>query len=60
MSVNKWQHKVVDVAAELFGTAKAEDIQAELDKWGAQGWQLVSVISAGLAAPVQLFLKREA
>lgn len=59
MSGGRWQHKVVEIPYQLFGAKMSERVQAELDKWGAQGWQLVSVVQPAAAASLQLFLKRE-
>ena len=39
----RWSHKVVEVSFSLFGSKLSEKIQAELDKFGALGWELVAV-----------------
>src|SRR3546814_10370913 len=42
----RWQYKVVELPYQLFGGKLAERAQAELDKLGAQGWELVSVVQS--------------
>ena len=56
----RWQHKVVEIPIKLFGGSLAERMQAELDKLGALGWELVAVSQAGPLDSMQLFLKKEA
>ena len=55
----RWQYKVVEVPYELFGGKLHERAQAELDKLGAQGWELVSVVQSHYADPLRMFLKKE-
>ena len=51
---NRWNHKVVEVSFSLFGSKLSEKIQSELDKLGAQGWELVAVNQSSAADVVRL------
>lgn len=55
----RWQHKVVEFDFKLFGGKFTERAQAELDKLGAQGWELVAVLQATPADAIRMFLKKE-
>lgn len=54
----RWSHKVVEIPVKVFGGSQLVRMQAELDKWGAQGWELVSAVQAGPYHAIQLFLKK--
>ena len=56
----RWSYKVVEVPFKLFSGKAVDRAQAELDKLGAQGWELVSVMQASAAESVRLYLKKEA
>lgn len=56
----RWQHKVIEVKARLFAGSIGDRAQVELDKMGAQGWQLVSVLQTSGADTMRLFFKKEA
>lgn len=56
----RWQYKVVEIKVNLFGANVTERAQAELDKLGAQGWELVSSVQTNAADTLRLFLKRPA
>lgn len=56
---NRWNHKVVEVSFSLFGSKLSERIQSELDKLGAQGWELVAVNQSSTADVVRLYFKKE-
>ncbi len=56
---NRWNHKVVEVSFSLFGSKLSEKIQSELDKLGAQGWELVAVNQSSAADVVRLYFKKE-
>jgi hypothetical protein len=43
----------------MFGGKLAERAQAELDKLGAQGWELVSVVQSHYADTLRMYLKKE-
>ncbi len=55
----RWIHKVVEVSFSLFGSKVSEKIQAELDKAGALGWELVAVNQSSPADAVRLYFKKE-
>ena len=55
----RWQYKVVELPYRMFGGKLTERAQAELDKLGTQGWELVSAVQAHYADTLQMFLKRE-
>ena len=52
----RWSYKVLEIPVKLFGGKLTENVQAELDSLGAQGWELVSVVQNGLN--VMLYLKK--
>jgi hypothetical protein len=57
----RWKYKVLDIRPSrrfLATRPSPEEIQAELDKLGAQGWELVSVIASSAAVPPRMILKR--
>ncbi len=56
---NRWNHKVVEVSFSLFGNKLSEKIQAELDKFGALGWELVAVNQSSPADVVRIYFKKE-
>ena len=60
----RWQYLVVKLPRphlSLFRTVREEDIQKELDKHGALGWELVQVVMPPTpAACSMLVLKRPA
>lgn len=56
----RWKHHVVEIKPDVWGRMKPETIQEQIDKAGAQGWELVNVISMGLAMSMYAFFKKEA
>ena len=56
---NRWQYKVVEISPTLFGGNQTERLQAELDKLGASGWELVSVVQSASADTIRMFLRKE-
>ncbi|WP_454831649.1 DUF4177 domain-containing protein [Pseudoxanthomonas wuyuanensis] len=54
----RWSHKVIEVPYKLFAGKLNDRVQQELDKMGAQGWELVSVTSSHDYS-LRLFFKRE-
>ena len=56
----RWQYKVVEFGTTLMGSLKPEEMQAQLDTLGAQGWELVSVTHALPSNHMLAVLKREA
>lgn len=57
MSATRFQHRVVEVPYKMFG-AHAERIQAELDKHGVQGWEVVAVTQASGVEPVRFYVRK--
>lgn len=55
----RWQYKVVDLPYRLFGDKLVDRAQAELEKLGALGWELVSVVQSSPADTLRMFLKKE-
>jgi hypothetical protein len=55
----RWQYKVVDLPYRLFGDKLADRAQADLEKLGALGWELVSVVQSSPADTLRMFLKKE-
>ena len=51
------EHLVVDVTAKLMSDPK-ERVQAELDKHGMAGWELVAAVQPHPMSPLLLFFKR--
>jgi hypothetical protein len=56
----RWNYKVVEIPYKLFAGKILDRAQAELDKLGAQGWELVSVVQASTADTIRFYLKKEA
>lgn len=54
----RWQHKVVEIPAKLFGNKPTQHAQEELDKLSLHGWELVAVTQGNSMELVRLFLKR--
>ena len=57
---NRWTYQVVEIKTDVWGSMKPALLQEQVNKWGAQGWELVNVVSPGLASPMYAFFKREA
>jgi Domain of unknown function (DUF4177) len=55
----RWSCKVVEVTVKLFAGTLAERAQLELDKYGAQGWELVSVVQASPVDTLRMYFKKE-
>lgn len=54
----RWSYKVVELKFKLFGGKLTELAQQELDRLGAQGWELVSVVQASSADSLRMYLKK--
>jgi hypothetical protein len=55
---HRWTYQVVEIKPSFLGRQKADKIQAELNRLGAQGWELVNITAPNTLAPVTLVLKR--
>ena len=53
---NRWSYKVVELKPGLLGM-KADATEEALNQLGLQGWELVSVVQAGMR--LWLYLKKE-
>ncbi|MEO6064307.1 MAG: hypothetical protein ABIP49_00810 [Lysobacterales bacterium] len=58
MASQRWQHLVVEVKPRVFGNMR-EQLQAELDKHGAAGWELVTALQPNPLLPARLLFKRQ-
>ena len=54
----QWKHQVVELTYQLFEPPMRERIQAVLDQFGAQGWELVSVEHDPGILGTRLYFKR--
>jgi len=57
MANERWTYQVIDIKLRLFGNT-TELVQAELNRVGLQGWELVSVTQPNNVQPIRLFLKK--
>lgn len=57
---HRWSYQVVEFKPSLMGSFKPEAMQAELNRQGNLGWELVNIIVTAPMAPVQMVFKREA
>lgn len=55
----RWTYQIVEIKLSTFGSVKKDDIQSELNRLGAQGWELVAVTHPSAISPVLLSLKKE-
>lgn len=56
----RWDYRTIEIKPGLMGKIKPEDVQAELGRHGAQGWELVSAVAPHASLALLLFFKREA
>ena len=56
----RWSYQVIQVKPGLMGGFKPEEIQVELNRQGAQGWELVQAVSTAPMSPLLLMFKRRA
>ncbi|MGH8027320.1 MAG: DUF4177 domain-containing protein [Pseudoxanthomonas sp.] len=56
----RWSYNVVEIKLQLFGPKMTERAQEELNRLGAQGWELVSAVHSEAADSIRLFLKKPA
>lgn len=56
---NRWSYQVIQVKPGTWGGFKTESMQAELNRLGAQGWELVSIAMPHVFSPAMLVFKRE-
>lgn len=54
----RWKYLAVELSTSWTGALKAQKTQEELDKYGAQGWELVNIIATSTGhSPVMVFKK---
>jgi hypothetical protein len=54
----RWKYLAVEVSTSWTGALKPQKMQEELDKHGAQGWELVNIVSSA-GHPAVLVFKKE-
>ncbi|TKR33741.1 DUF4177 domain-containing protein [Luteimonas gilva] len=54
----RWKYLTVEVSASWTGALKPQKMQEELDKHGAQGWELVNIV-VSTGHPAVLVFKKE-
>ena len=57
MANERWTYQVVEVKPRMF-TSSVDLIQAELNRLGPLGWELVAVTQSHQINPVRLYLKK--
>jgi hypothetical protein len=62
MAADRWRYNVVEVKPKSVwrSVVQASDLQAELDRQGAQGWELVSMLPLPYPVGLRLVFKRPA
>ncbi len=58
--MNQWTYQVVEIVPHMLGPAVSERLQTELDRLGAEGWELVSVMLVTPFDHLRAVLKRPA
>ena len=56
---SRWSYQVVQLKPGTWGGFKTEAVQAELNRMGAQGWELVSITMPAAFSPAMMVFKRE-
>lgn len=57
---DRWQYQVIEFKPAMLGSIKIDEVQAELNTLGTQGWELVSVTPTMPLNHLLAVLKREA
>ena len=55
-----WHYHVIEIIPRMLGPSVSERLEEELNRLGAQGWELVSVIPVTAFDQVRAVLKRRA
>ncbi|HZX76565.1 DUF4177 domain-containing protein [Lysobacter sp.] len=58
--MTQWTYQVVEIVPRMLGPAVSERLQEELDRLGAEGWELVSVMPVTPFDHLRAVLKRPA
>ncbi|GHA69296.1 DUF4177 domain-containing protein [Cognatilysobacter bugurensis] len=56
---SKWIYNVVEIRPGFMGRVKPEHIQEELNRQGAQGWELVNIAFSAPTRPCVAVFKKE-
>ena len=56
----RWQYKVVEIEIKMFGGKLVDHMQQELDRMGAQGWELANTVQTNPADTLRMIFKKEA
>lgn len=56
----RWNYLTIEFKPSLMGGLKADAVQAELARQGAQGWELVNIISVAAGYPALMVFKKAA
>jgi hypothetical protein len=56
--MTQWTYQVVEIVPRMLGPAVSERLQEELDRLGADGWELVSVMPVTPFDHLRAVLKR--
>lgn len=56
--MTQWTYQVVEIVPRMLGPAVSERLQEELDRLGAEGWELVSVMPVTPFDHLRAVLKR--
>jgi hypothetical protein len=55
---HRWNHKVIEIPYKMFAGKLTDRIQQELDRMGAQGWELVDTAYSTSDGTMRLFFKK--
>lgn len=58
--MNQWTYQVIEIVPRMLGPAVSERLQEELDRLGADGWELVSLMPVTPFDHLRAVLKRPA
>lgn len=58
--MTRWTYQVIEIVPRMLGPAMSERLQEELDRLGAEGWELVSVMPVTPFDHLRAVLKRPA
>ncbi len=56
---SRWSYQVIQLKPGTWGGFKTDAMQAELNRLGAQGWELVSIAMPAAFSPAMMVFKRE-
>ncbi len=56
----RWTYEVVEIVPRMLGPAVSERLQDELNRLGAEGWELVSVMAVTPFDHLRAVLKKPA